>query len=243
MGQLKILSRVFQMMRIPMFIEFSGKNVAVIGGGGIGTSRAKKFIEAGANVTVYSLEFSDELKSLEKGGKVSLVRADAREMNYDEILKNYDLVVVAIGDLSLNREIVEAARKNKTLVNLANDAKETEIVIPFEGEVNGIRFAVTTEGKSGVVARKVKEIFEETLRKRDDIKCFLEVMDFVKKYMKENGVPINLRMKVYPSLSSNKEFQSLVFSCKKDEAIEFAKRYIEKVFKGKVEVDEVMEFW
>ncbi|MCS7121824.1 MAG: bifunctional precorrin-2 dehydrogenase/sirohydrochlorin ferrochelatase [Archaeoglobaceae archaeon] len=229
-------------MRIPMFIEFSGKNVAVIGGGGVGTSRAKKFVEAGAKVTIYSLEFSEELKILEKEGKISLVKVDAKELNYEEVLKNYDLVVVAIGDLSLNEKIVEAARKNKTLVNLANDAVATEIVIPFEGNVDGIRFAITTEGKSGVVARKVKEIFEEVLRNRKDIRCFLEVMDFIKKYMKENNIPIKTRMKVYPSLSSNKEFQNLVFECRRDEAIEFAKNYVNKIIKEKIKLEKVIEF-
>lgn len=225
-----------------MFIEFSGKNVAVIGGGGVGTSRAKKFVEAGAKVTIYSLEFSEELKILEKEGKISLVKVDAKELNYEEVLKNYDLVVVAIGDLSLNEKIVEAARKNKTLVNLANDAVATEIVIPFEGNVDGIRFAITTEGKSGVVARKVKEIFEEVLRNRKDIRCFLEVMDFIKKYMKENNIPIKTRMKVYPSLSSNKEFQNLVFECRRDEAIEFAKNYVNKIIKEKIKLEKVIEF-
>jgi len=64
-------------MRIPLFIEFEGKRVLVIGGGGVGTLRAKKFLEAGASVKVLSLDFSDELKELSREGRVELVKGDA----------------------------------------------------------------------------------------------------------------------------------------------------------------------
>ncbi|MEM2190049.1 MAG: NAD(P)-dependent oxidoreductase, partial [Archaeoglobaceae archaeon] len=55
-------------MRVALFIEFEGKKVAVIGGGYVGTTRAKKFLETGAKVTVFSLNFSDELLKLSEEG-------------------------------------------------------------------------------------------------------------------------------------------------------------------------------
>ena len=51
-------------MRIPLYIEFDNKNVLIIGGGGVGTGRAKKFLKAGAKVLVLSMDFSEELKKL-----------------------------------------------------------------------------------------------------------------------------------------------------------------------------------
>ncbi|MEM0332131.1 MAG: NAD(P)-dependent oxidoreductase, partial [Archaeoglobaceae archaeon] len=92
-------------MRLPLYIEFSGKKIAIIGGGDIGSFRAKKFADAGAEVTVYSLEFSSDLIQLEKLGKVRLISANARDLDYEKILPNYDLVVVALADKSLNSRI------------------------------------------------------------------------------------------------------------------------------------------
>jgi len=123
-------------MRIPLYIEFKGKNVLVIGGGGVGTLRAKKFIEAGANVKVLSLDFSDELRKLEKEGKVKLIRSDAfNEKLLEDLIPKSDLVVVAIPNLKINDIVWRIAKKCKTLVNLANDAERTEVVVPFEDEV------------------------------------------------------------------------------------------------------------
>lgn len=230
-------------MRIPLYIDFNGKKVVIIGGGGVGTTRAKKFIEAGAEVVVYSLKFSEDLVRLSNEGKVKLVSVDIEKINFEKILRNAQVVVVAIGDKSYNEKIVEVARRYKTLVNLANDAEKTEVVVPFEGGRNGIRFAVTTEGKSGVVARKVKEAFQKVLEEDEEILYFLNAMEYLKKYMKSREVPVNLRMKLYYVVSSDEKFRKLV----KEQKVEEARKYVEDLvgdyMSGKKELNvETLEF-
>ena len=219
-------------MRIPIYVEFEGKNVLVIGGGGVGTFRAKKFLKAGAKVKVLSLDFSDELKRLERENSLKLVRGDVRDLEkLEELIKNSDLVVVAIPFTDLNDEILRIAKRYKTLVNLANDASKTEVVIPFEGEFEGIRFAVTTEGKSGIVARKVKDLFLKALEEDEDVVSFLRAMDHLKRYMKSRGIPIQTRMKLYFAVSSDEKFRELV----RRGEVESAKRWAEKLVEDYVE--------
>lgn len=226
-------------MRIPLYIEFTGKKVLIIGGGGVGTVRARKFHEAGAEIRVLSLEFSEELVELSKGGKVELIKGDAFNKNLLESLISWcDLVTVAVGDLRLNDSVIELARKYKALVNLANDAERTEVVVPFEGEVNGIRFAVTTEGKSGVVARRVRDLFMETLKEDSESLYLLEAMHYLKKYMKSKDIPVQLRMKLYFVISADGEFRKLVNEGRVNEARELAERLVEEYVSGKREIDE-----
>uniref|UniRef100_A0A7J2TFV7 precorrin-2 dehydrogenase n=1 Tax=Archaeoglobus fulgidus TaxID=2234 RepID=A0A7J2TFV7_ARCFL len=210
-------------MRIPLFIEFSGKKVAVIGGGNVGTSRAKRFLEVGAKVTVFSLEFSDELKDLWRKGLVELVERRVEEIG--EELSEFDLVVVAIGEKKFNEKFKELSRKHKFLLNLANDANDTEVVVPFEGGKDGIRFAVTTEGKSGVVARFVRDKFQDLLEKDETIFTYLSAMDHLKKYMKQRGIPIDVRMRVYSIAAANREILKLSSEGK----VEEAKRLLERI--------------
>ena len=225
-------------MRIPLFIEFKDKNVLVIGGGGVGTLRAKKFLNAGAKVKVLSLDFSEELKELERSGFLELVKCDASDLKtLEEFIKWADLVVVAIPNQSLNKPIVDIAKKYKTLVNLANDAQRTEVVIPFEGEFEGIRFAVTTEGKSGIVARKVKEMFLKVLEEDEEVVYFLKAMDHLKRYMKAKEIPVQLRMKLYFAISSDEEFRRLVREGKVEEARALAEKLVEEYVTGKRELD------
>jgi len=226
-------------MRIPLYIEFEGKNVLVIGGGGVGTVRAKKFIEAGANVKVLSLEFSDELKKLEKEGKVELIVGDAfNEKLLEDLIPKSDLVIVAIPNLKINDIVWRIAKKHKTLVNLANDAERTEVVVPFEDEVEGIRFAVTTEGKSGIVARKVKKAFRKLLEEDEETIFFLKAMEHLKKFMKSHNVPVQLRMKLYFVISADPEFRKLVREGNVDKARILAEKLVDEYVSGKRKIDE-----
>ncbi len=213
-------------MRIPLFIEFEGKKVAVVGGGYVGTLRAKKFAEVGAEVTVFSLNFSEELLRLGREGKVRLVEKEASELG--EELKEFDLVVLAIGDKSLNSKFKELSRKYRFLLNLANSAEETEVVVPFEGGKDGIRFAVTTEGKSGVVARKVRELFQSVLERDETLFVYLSAMEHLKKYMKEKEFPVNVRMKIYSILGSSEELMKIAESRDLAEAMRFVERVAEE---------------
>lgn len=222
-------------MRIPLFIEFQGKRVAVIGGGNVGTSRAKRFLEAGAEVTVFSIEFSEELRKLEKEGKVRLVEKKVEEIG--EELSEFDLLVVAIGDKSQNARFKELARKHKLLLNLANDANETEVVVPFEGGKNGIRFAVTTEGKSGVVARIVRDRFQKVLESDKTIFTYLAAMEHLKTFMKSKGIPIGIRMRVYAIAGSSEDLQRLSELGK----VEEAKRLVERIAEEEVKRGEIFE--
>ncbi len=231
-------------MRVPIYVEFEGKNVLVIGGGGVGTFRAKKFLNAGASVKVLSLDFSEELKNLQQDGKVELIMGDVRDIEkLERLIEESDLVVVALPFTDYNDTIVEIAKRYKTLVNLANDAKKTEVVIPFEGEFEGIRFAVTTEGKSGIVARRVKDIFLKALEEDEDVVFFLKAMDHLKKYMKSKNVPIQLRMKLYFAVSDDEQFRKLVREGDVESAKKWAEKLVEEYVSGKRELDvEGIEF-
>ena len=219
-----------------MFVEFEGKDVLVIGGGGVGTSRAKKFLKAKAKVKVFSLDFSDELKEI--SGRVELIRGDVKDTRkLEDFIKNSYLVVVALPFTDFNDKIVEIAKRYKTLVNLANDAKRTEVVIPFEGEFEGIRFAVTTEGKSGIVARRVKDTFLRALEEDEEIVSFLKAMDHLKRYMKGRNIPVQLRMKLYFAVSEDEKFRRLVRSGEVELAKEWAEKLVEDYVSGRRKIE------
>ncbi len=226
-------------MRIPLYIDLSGKKIVIIGGGGVGTSRAKKFLSYGAKVTVLSLEFSEELRRLGEEGKVELVKADAFDKSaLESAVKDAFMVVVAVGDTRVNDLVDELAKKHSFLRNYANDAERTEVVVPFEGGFEGVRFAVTTEGRSGIVARIVRDKFQEMLEKDEEVINLLRVMDFFKKHMKSEEVPVNVRMKMYFAVSSDEKFLDLVKSGRVEEAKEYALKFLEEYLKGERVVDD-----
>lgn len=192
----------------------------------MGTSRAKKFLSAGAKVTVLSLDFTQELMDLAKSGGIVLIRGDASDTNLlDKLISNSDLVVVALKTCEFNRMIIEVARRYNAFVNLANDADETEVVVPFEAEVNGLRIAVTSEGKSGLISREALKRIVEHLSKDLELKDLLDMMYYLKRYMKSRGIPIEVRMKLYFQVFEDELFRDYV----RDGCLDEARRRIEEL--------------
>ncbi|MGC8571196.1 precorrin-2 dehydrogenase/sirohydrochlorin ferrochelatase family protein [Caldivirga sp.] len=197
------------MARVPLFIEFSDKRVLVIGGGYVGTRRALKFSEAGAYVTVIALKPSSELIRANSTSNIDLIIADAGMFNYSRVIGVINLLVYAIPtNTELKNRLRKMIKDRRVLFNDATNANETEVVVPFEGEVNGIRFAVTTEGKSGVAASIVRDYLQAELAKSELhplINAWYEVKQLIKKRVNDPHV----RMSIYFELKYDENFIEL----------------------------------
>ncbi len=212
-------------MRIPLFIEFSGRRVLVVGGGNVGTRRALKFLEAGAKVIVASVDFKEELvNEAKRNPRLSLLKCDAGDLEVLEPLIEWsDLVVLATPNLELNRKIAELAAKKRKLVNDATNAELTEVVVPFEFTTSyGLRVAITSEGKCGVAAHKAADKVKEILEEDVEIRTLYEVMSRFKKKLKEAVDDPRRRFPIYFKVADDPEFQRLVREGKVEEAFKRA---------------------
>ncbi|MGC9153166.1 MAG: precorrin-2 dehydrogenase/sirohydrochlorin ferrochelatase family protein [Vulcanisaeta sp.] len=210
-------------MRVPLFIEFEGRNVLVVGGGGVGTRRALKFLMAGAHVRVLSLEFSSDLVRHAEQGRLELVKGDAKDVEL--LRKNIewaDLVVIATNDPLINENVRRLCREMRKFFNDATNAEETEVVVPFEGEINGIRVAVTTEGLSGIVARRTLSKIMDVLREDRELMNMAIVWYAVKSRLKEVVKDTRKRLSLYMELDSDDKFNDLARRGLVDDALNYA---------------------
>ncbi len=216
-------------MRIPLWVEASALRVVVFGGGRVGTRRALRFHEAGARVTVVSMEFSNELlEAARKSDRLRLIKGDVRSLDLDEVLRGAQIAVIAVPDEEARRLIWEAAKRNNVLVNDATNASVTEVVVPYEAVVNGLRVAVTSEGRSGVTARHALRKIVELLEKDVELKTMLEALWWAKRYMKRVIPDGRLRFPIYFEIEKNPEFIDAVKRGDVQGAIEAAKRVIDE---------------
>lgn len=216
----------YAVARVPLYIEFSGKRVLVVGGGYTGTKRVLKFSEAGANVLAIALKPSTELIKASKMSNVDLVIADANKFCYDRIIRGIDLLVFAVpANNELKRRLRELAASNRVLFNDTTNADETEVVVPFEGEVNGIRFAVTSEGKSGVAASMVRDYIQATLS-RSDLHPIINAWFEAKRVIKQRISDPHVRMRIYFILKDDEKFLEIARGGNLDEVIKYVNEVI-----------------
>lgn len=215
---------------MPMFVDVRGYRVLVLGGGREGTKKAKRFLSYGAAVTVYSLEFSEELRRLADDGRVKLVRGDVRDSEaVERLIRESDIVVYTVPDLPEVEDAVSAlCRKLRKLYVMSTDASKSQVAIPVEARVCGLRVAVTSEGKSTLAAKYALGEIVKALSGRRDVEVMLEALWFAKRYMKSAGIHYRERMRLYHAIYGDEAFRAAVARGDLRSAVERVKELVRR---------------
>ncbi|ALL00240.1 siroheme synthase [Pyrodictium delaneyi] len=217
-------------VRVPLWLEMSGRRVLVVGGGSVGTRRALWFRQAGAAVRVVGLSFSEELRrQAEEDESLELVELDASDTEaLGPHVEWADIVVIATDNPGVNEAVWRLARELRRWVNDATDAERTEIVVPYTLELygGGLRVAVTTEGRTGVAARHARDKIRECLEGDRGLETLYEAMWRVKPVLKRLIPRAKDRVPIYYRIDEDPEFRDAVERGSLEEALRAAARVI-----------------
>ena len=76
-------------------------------------------------------------------------------------LKNIDLVIVAVNDQDVSIRIKQEAAKRKIIANVADTPEQCDFYLGSIVQKGNIKIAVSTNGKSPTIAKRIRETFEE----------------------------------------------------------------------------------
>ncbi|MFN7105847.1 MAG: bifunctional precorrin-2 dehydrogenase/sirohydrochlorin ferrochelatase [Pyrobaculum sp.] len=214
-------------MRVPLWVEASRVKVLILGGGSVGTRRAKFFQSAGAKVRVIAREFGEELTKL----NVEVVKTDLYHYDVTKDVRWADVVVIAVDDRKLADKLFQIAESLGKLVNDATDASRTHIVVPYERTVSNLRIAVTSEGAAGTPARISLDLIEECI-KNSWIPTFYSVYSELKKEAKMYISDTRARLKFYQELWEDEEFRKHVVNKDVAAAIKRGKEILQRHLYG-----------
>lgn len=144
------------MSLLPLFIDIKNKPCLVVGGGKIAARKLKMLCKAEASVTIIAPSICDEIQSLcETHSLTSHLRTFS-----DTDIDDQSLVIAATDDTSLNKHISDLAKHKNILVNVADNFKQGDVVLPSVIDRDPIQIAVTTGGASPVLARLLRRNLE-----------------------------------------------------------------------------------
>lgn len=147
------------MQHLPLFADIKDRDCLIVGGGRVAERRALLLGRAGAKLTVVAPQPSREIERLAGDNAISL----ARRAFDTEPLDRYWLIVAATDDSELNAEVATAARRARRLCNVVDDAQLSTFIMPAIVDHDPVTIAVSSAGKSPVLARWVKGVIETTL--------------------------------------------------------------------------------
>jgi len=203
------------LLKLPIFVDVEGMKVLVIGGGEEGYKKARRFLEAGAEVTVISKEFLPELLDLaSRYDRLRLVYGDARDRALLEgAIASCDIVISALSDAGeVDDSIIELARRYRKLYILAGDASRTQCGMGIEGSSGEVRFAVYTDGRSSLVAMEARDRIARFLDAQRDLHVMLKLLYRMKRALRGLGLPSDKRIEIHRKVFRDPGFRSLAAS-------------------------------
>ncbi|MVQ35282.1 bifunctional precorrin-2 dehydrogenase/sirohydrochlorin ferrochelatase [Paenibacillus sp. MAH-34] len=140
----------------PIMVNLAGKQCLVIGGGPVAERKVFSLLEAGARVTMISMEFTERLAELANHSAVVLHRQTFHpSMMTSEEFMPFTLVVAATNSAEVNAQVYEFATVHGKLVNVVDQPELSSYIQPSVVRRGKLVIAVSTGGASPSAARKI----------------------------------------------------------------------------------------
>ncbi len=155
----------------PVFLKLNELKLLIVGGGYVGLEKVTAVLENSPHteITLVSPEIRDEIVAFSK-----------KHPNLKLVYKPYDvndlnekqLAIVATNDKDVNKQIKADCKRQRLLCNVADTPSECDFYLSSVVKKGSLKLAISTNGKSPTVAKRVREVLEDTFP--DELESVLE---------------------------------------------------------------------
>ncbi|EIM08057.1 precorrin-2 dehydrogenase [Planococcus antarcticus DSM 14505] len=136
---------------IPIMIDLEGKRVVIVGGGRIAERRLDSLLDNGAVMIVISPSVTPEISRWAEEGKMIWKQQSFEPTDAEDAF----MIIIATDDLAVNAAARKAAPPH-CLVNASAEAESGNIHFPAHFKRGKLSIAVSTNGASPMLAKKIK---------------------------------------------------------------------------------------
>lgn len=146
----------------PIFLKTEHLRFLIIGGGNVGLEKVSTLIKQNpsVNLKVVAKEFKQEL--IEVIAKHPTIKHENHEFKPAD-LDDIDLVIIATDNIEITREVKQKANEKGILVNAADQPDLCDFYLSSIVNKGHLKIAISTNGKSPVMARRLREYFTEVI--------------------------------------------------------------------------------
>ncbi len=136
--------------------------LTIIGGGNIALEKLNAVLANSPETTIklIAIDIKDEIWQLAN----AYSNISVHQKVYDETdLKETNILIIAVNDIALATTIKEKASAKNILVNVADKPELCDFYLSSIVQKGNLKIAISTNGKSPTLAKRLKEIFSEIL--------------------------------------------------------------------------------
>lgn len=160
----------------PFYIDIENKKCVVVGGGAVALRKIEKILPFKPKITVVAPEVCDEIEDI---NGIELHRRNFIDSDIADVFT----VIAATNDNALNAHIFKLCQEKNILINTVDDKEKCGFIFPALVKKENITVGISTEGKSPIYARFLREKIESSLDENCDraIAVLFSVRDLIKR--------------------------------------------------------------
>ncbi len=165
----------------PVFLKLEELRLLIIGAGEIGFEKLQTVVTNSPNtrIRIVANYFKPEVEELSfLYPNIQLIHSDYKPF----FLEQCDIVIAAVNDVELAEQIRNDAKQKGKLINAADKPSLCDFYLGSVITKGDIKIAISTNGKSPTLARRLKEFFNEVLP--DEIETVVSNLNSIRNNIK-----------------------------------------------------------
>jgi siroheme synthase-like protein len=182
----------------PVFLKLEKFRVLIVGGGKVALEKVNAVLQnsPATKITLVGTKVSDEI--LEIGNQHPNFSIYQRPFKVED-LDEKDFIIIAVNNKAVSNEIRLEAEKRKIITNVADTPEQCDFYLGSIVQKGNVKIAVSTNGKSPTMAKRIKETLDENFPEEIDgvvtnfskLRTYLSG-DFAKKVRQLNDITLSL---------------------------------------------------
>ncbi len=146
----------------PVFLKLEQMTILIVGGGNVALEKlhAVLYNSPSANIILVGSIIKAEIKKL--ASEYENIKLAERNFEFND-LADADIVIVAVNDVTTSGVIRNEAKATGKLVNVADKPELCDFYLSSVVRKGNLKIAISTNGKSPTIAKRLKETFNEVL--------------------------------------------------------------------------------
>ena len=174
---------------LPLFLNLTGRQVLLVGGGRVAAAKLRQLIAVGARVRVVAPEISEDVLSV--GAELARPDVDVIRRAFQPSDLDDAWLVVAAATPEVNREVADAANQRRRFVNAVDDPANASAYMAGVVRRDGVTIAISTSGDAPALTALLREAIERLLP--HDLRTWMEAARRQRIIWRRERIPIDER--------------------------------------------------
>ncbi|MCF6173204.1 MAG: bifunctional precorrin-2 dehydrogenase/sirohydrochlorin ferrochelatase [Campylobacteraceae bacterium] len=163
------------MSYFPAFIKLDNQKILIVGGGHIAYEKLVHLLDFTQNITVIATNFSQDMIN-----KINKEKINYKKRVYKTgDIKNFKIVIIAVDDISLQKDIFLESKKYNCLCNAVDSVDYCDFIFPSYVKKDDLTIAISTSGASPALAKHLRIYLSKLIPQ--NISDFLKEMKDLRK--------------------------------------------------------------